>query len=193
MRNFIVALMSFISITSFASSEGVINLSSELDYNRGRSERRAVEGRYRAKLKVSSKKLTLRFQDQKGERHKIAMSIPKHSFPREGQFRYESLTIGQPFSIFGSVSTRHERSESRTRLESCTIERPVRSCRTLPDGRRQCRIRYVTINGDRVVHYHIQTVHQVVSLNLDQDLASFRGRNSNSRVIYEHTGACRPR
>jgi len=198
LKKLLLCLVLLCTQSVIASSEGTIDIFSDLTYNKSWSSKTRIiaPGKFKVKIKNYNKKLILKFKDRNGKRARIKIKTPRNMIPRRsGEFSISSLQTKQPFDISGSIDSTSSRSSSRHRIESCTYENVTRQCRINEHGRRICRTVVYKEKGTRNIYYHIlhERINSEIQLykpdSTDQiaHLDTFEAKNT---MITEYRSKC---
>ena len=186
----------FALLSSCVNLKGQLETFQEMTLKGKKGETTISVGEHKAKLRLrSKKKMTLTLTD--GDNKKFDFKIPEGTkLPQDsGTITLSAGQTGQPYDLEGIVETQTSVGPTRNESEHCTITRRVRRCRTNRDGQRVCREEVITLNGRRMIQYHIETQNKGLVLHFykqDQStMGRFDGTEKTSRKIITRTGPCR--
>lgn len=158
---------------------------------------------YHATLKMKTdKKVNLEIEDVNGK--DITLPIKSDNdmdIPNNGKFAIQHEKIGQPFDVTGVINTEYQSSEIFHGVESCTWTvnqtKCERVCTKEPLRCEQvCKDYSTTYQGHQDVTYHYETKTVNIALDLIREnstslVASFNGRDVDSKRVYDFVGTCR--
>lgn len=196
----IFLLLLLMSLVSCVNVSGTFSAYQDLTFVDKDDEIHIVKDRYKAKLKLKSKKkftLFVKGPKEKGG-SKIVFTIPEdEDFPtRNGEIYLTAAEVEQPYNVHGVVDTDTRYEPPRNSTESCTITEKRKVCRWI-NGKKECYWEEISYPGQREVTYHYEEETRSFILELanpespSETVGRFSGYKFDRDLVYDYKGPCR--